>query len=89
MRLDSKVTGTIFKNNGQQIPEDEFVVFRPADNALPDTLEFYLRKCMDLRADKSQLGAVQDLIERVRIWRQEHPDRCKVADVVPGELQVE
>ncbi len=86
-RLDTKVTGRIFKNNGQEVPPDEFIVFRPADNAVPDTLEFYYRKCMDLKADPAQLAAVMSLIDRVQAWREAHPDRLKVPDVAPGELE--
>jgi hypothetical protein len=87
MRLDSKVHGQLIRNrDGQPIPEDEFVVFRPADNALVDTLKFYRAKCAELGADLAQLKAVDSLIERVLLWRQQHPERCKVADVEPGEL---
>ena len=89
MRMDGKVHGTLIRNkDGQEIPEDEFIVFRPADNALEDTLVFYLGKCMELGAAPEQIEAVHKLLARVRRWRAEHPDRCKVADVQPGELQL-
>ena len=36
MRMDTKVHGTLIKNkDGKEIPEDELIVFRPADNAVP------------------------------------------------------
>jgi hypothetical protein len=42
MRMDSKVHGTLIRNrDGREIPEDEFIVFRPSDNAVPRMLEFY------------------------------------------------
>ena len=88
MRLDSKVHGTLVKNkDGKEVPEDEFFVFRTADDAVEDTLVFYLGKCKTLGASREQQDAVVDLLERVRQWRLLHPDRCKVADVEPGELR--
>jgi hypothetical protein len=87
MRLDAKVHGTLIKNkDGREIPEDEFIVFRPADNACLPMLEFYYQMLMEQKAGKLQLAAVSDLIARVRAWRLHHPERCKVADVEPGEL---
>ena len=88
MRLDSKVHGTLIKNkNGKEIPEDEFVVFRPGDDALPETLVFYRDLIVKQGAGKEQVQAVLDLEIRVGLWRRLHPSRCKVADVEPGELQ--
>lgn len=87
-KLDTKVHGTLVRNkNGQEIPPDEFVVFRPGDNSLLPTLNFYYRECEAQGADDAQLKAVDDLIMRVKIWRDDHPNRCKIADVEPGELR--
>jgi hypothetical protein len=87
MRLDSKVHGTIIKNkDGRVIPEDEFVVFRPHDNSFLPTLEFYRQQLIRDGAEQGQLDAVDALVERVRVWRSAHPERCKVADVEPGEI---
>ena len=88
MRLDGKVHGTLVKNkDGREIPEDEFVVFRPADNAFAKILDQYLTTLVIDGASAEQIDAVVKLIGRIRKWRQEHPDRCKVPDVEPGELQ--
>jgi hypothetical protein len=90
MRLDSKVHGTLIKNkDGTEIPKDEFIVFRPHDNALLTTLKVYRLECEAIGADDEQLLAVDQLIRRVEEWRSLHPDRCKVADVQPGELRLE
>lgn len=87
MRLDSKVHGTLVKNkDGQEIPEDEFIVFRPADNAVPEMLVFYRNLLVEQGALPEQVNAVIALEFRVDQWRKLHPDRCKVADVEPGEL---
>lgn len=87
MRLDSKVHGTLIKNkDGKEIPEDEFIVFRPGDNAIVPMLCFYRGKITELGASREQITAVDRLIDRVLDWRDQHPDRCKVPDVQPGEL---
>ena len=87
MRLDSKVHGTLIRNkDGHEIPEDEFIVFRPSDNACFPMLVFYRGLLEGLKAAPEQLAAVDRLIERVHVWRVAHPERCKVADVQPGEL---
>jgi hypothetical protein len=89
MRMDSKVHGTIIRNrDGREIPEDEFVVFRPGDNAVPQTLAFYRSTLILQGASGEQVAAVMALEKRVDEWRRAHPERCKVADVEPGELVV-
>jgi hypothetical protein len=87
MRMDSKVHGRIFKNkDGSEIKEDEFIVFRPSDNAVPEMLVFYRNLLIGQGASKEQVDAVIALELRVGNWRKVHPDQCKVADVRPGEL---
>lgn len=89
-RLDSKVHGTLIRNkDGREIPADEFIVFRPADNAVPEMLAHYAQIIAEQGASREQQMAVVDLQDRVYEWRRAHPDRCKVADVEPGELQTE
>ena len=89
-RLDSKVHGTLIRNkDGREIPADEFIVFRPADNAVLPTLRFYREQLVNDGASSAQIRAVSDLISRVIDWRAAHPTRCHVADVEPGELQLE
>lgn len=86
--LDSKVHGTLIKNkDGKEIPADEFIVFRPGDNAVLPMLGFYRHTLCVQGAANEQLHAVDRLIHRVETWRKLHRDRCKVADVEPGELR--
>ena len=93
MRLDSKVHGTLIKNkDGREIPEDELIVVRPADNAVPEMLVFYRNLLVKQGASEQQVAAVLDLELRVHEWRRSHPDCCKslrpkVVDVQSGELQ--
>lgn len=85
--LDSKVHGTLIKNkDGQEIPVDEFIVFRPSDNAVPTMLRYYRTILLGQGAGLQQMEAVGRLIARVDAWREAHPERCKTADVEPGEL---
>lgn len=86
-KLDSKVHGTLFQNkDGKEIPSDEFIAFRPHDNSLLPTLKFYRGQLLFDGAGPAQIEAVSALIARVEDWRRRHPERCKVADVEPGEL---
>ena len=88
MRMDTKVHGTLIKNkDGKEIPEDEFIVFRPADNAVPEILDFYIVLLIKQGASGAQIDAAIALLRRVHEWRGQHPERCKIADVQPGELQ--
>lgn len=87
-RLDGKFHGRIFKNkNGEEVPPDEFVVFLAKDNAFPATLRFYHEECERQGAAPEQLAAVEAAIERLMVWRAEHPERLKTPDVEPGEIQ--
>jgi len=88
LALDSKVHGTLIKNkDGKEIPADEFIVFRPHDNAVPAMLAFYRRLLEISNASEEQRLSIDWLICRVDAWRKLHPERCKVADVEPGELR--
>jgi hypothetical protein len=91
MRLDGKVRlegGKLIQNkDGKEVPEDEFIVFRPHDNAVIPTLWAYFHECAANMASSEQLDAIKALIARVKAWRETHPERCKVADVEPGEIQ--
>lgn len=87
-KLDDKVHGILFRDkNNEVIPPDEFVVFRPQDNAFPRTLEFYRGECIRLGCDMAQITALDNLITRVSQWRKNHPSRLKLADVEPGECR--
>lgn len=87
MKLDSKVYGTLFKaKDDQRIPDDEYVVFRPADNAFAEMLPFYREACVRNGSDAEQVAAVDRLIARVQAWRAAHPERCKAPDAAGERL---
>ena len=84
--LDGKVHGTLIKNkDGKEIPADEFIVFRPQDNAFRNILPAYRAELVRLNAGTRQIEAVDHLIEKILMWRLENPGRCKVPDCASGE----
>lgn len=86
-KMDLKFSGIITKNKDNSIvPQDQWIVFLVKDNAFLNTLEFYRSECQRLGADRYQLEAVDDLILRVRTWRNNHRELCKVPDTQDGEL---
>lgn len=86
--LDTKVYGVLFTvKDNQPIPPDEFIVFRPHDNLLEATLVYYLGECIARGADQEQVDAVHELLSRVRAWREQHPERCKLPDITPEERE--
>lgn len=86
--LDTKVYGVLFTvKDNKPIPPDEFIVFRPHDDAILLTLEAYRNFCGAVGADPEQIQAVAELISRVRAWREQHPDRCKVPDITSEERE--
>lgn len=87
VKLDGKFHGIIAKNKDQSIvPQDQWVVFLAKDNAFPATLDFYRQECQRQRASQAQLSAVDDLVNRLRDWRDANPSKCKVPDVQPEEI---
>jgi hypothetical protein len=90
-KLDSKFyTGGLFREkDGSKVPPDEFVVFLVHDKNFLKTLHFYREECRLSGCEQPQLEAVDALIERVVAWQAAHPERMKLADVEPNELNLE
>lgn len=89
-KLDAKVYGHLYREaDGMKIPPDEYVVFRPHDKAFLRTLRFYRDECVRQGCLLEQIEAVDALLARVAQWQRDHPERMKVADVEPGELNLE
>lgn len=84
-KLDLKYSGIIYKGL-KQVPADEWIVFRAQDNALVDTLIFYLGKCIQLGIEDDHKQSILDLIGRVRTWRALYPEKCKTPDTEPEDL---
>ena len=87
-KLDGKFHGIVVRDlTGEIVPPDQYVIFLAKDNAFPNTLVFYHNECERHGAGLEQLSAVRRLIERVRMWRLENSELCKVPDAVAGECQ--
>jgi hypothetical protein len=80
VKLDGKYTGTIRKADGTVVPNDEWIVFRAKDLAVPAVLLAYYDECARRGSPESHLKGVMDLYERVDRWQMGHPDQCKVPD---------
>ena len=88
MKLDGKFHGVVVKNkDGSVVPQDQWMVFLAKDNAVPATLDFYREECERVGAKTEQLKAIDDMIDRVRVWRRQNPLLCKVPDVDVGEIK--
>ena len=87
MKLDAKFYGEIKKvKDDSVVPEDEYVVFLGKDNAFPDTVAFYRKRCEELGADAEHLASVDRMIERLTKWRADNPHRLKVPDAKGEKL---
>ena len=87
MKIDGKFFGEIYKNkDGSKVPEDQWIVFLAKDNAVPPMLTFYLAACMEIGADSHHINAVSALKDRVRKWREENPELCKIPDTEVDEI---
>lgn len=95
-KLDKKfytATGTtdrqahIYKaKNDEVVEDDSWVLFLAKDNAFAATLPTYLENCKELGADSTQIKMVEEMIERVTVWRAAHPDLCKVPDATGEQV---
>ena len=87
--LDGKFSGVVHRNkDGRFEPPDSWMVFVARDNCLLPTLGFYREECIRQGAGPNQVASLDALIQRVKKWREAHPDQCKVPDVEIGELIV-
>jgi hypothetical protein len=87
LKLDRKFFGEVFKSkDGSKVPESQWMVFLAKDNAVPATLRFYRTECERLGAKKTQLDAVDAMIQRVDRYRVTYPQLCKVPDATHQEL---
>jgi hypothetical protein len=68
------------------VGEDEYVVFLAKDNAFAAMLPFYVEECNKRGCDQAQQKAAMRLLNDVRAWRREHPERCKDPDAAGETL---
>lgn len=77
-KIDGKFTGQVFDAKGR--PIDDWVVFRPKDNAFAAILPSYIEQCIKLGCSASQIHSAARMVGRVDIWREDNPDLCKNPD---------
>jgi len=86
--LDLKVHGTLVRDaDGEEVDSSTYVVFRPHDNSFLPCLELYREDLAERGASLPRLAEIDELVKRIRAWRDKYPYRCKVPDVEPGELR--
>jgi hypothetical protein len=80
-KMDKKFYGDVYKiKDHTRVSDDEWICFLAKDDAFYATLPTYLRNCIAMGADATQIAMVEALIARVSAWREANPDRCKVPD---------
>jgi len=90
VKLDAKFDGTIRKvKDGSIVPDDQYIVFLIKDNAFWMALQHYRKVCKSAGCDENQLAAVDRMIERGRVWRDENRNLCKWPDISEGEKLLE
>lgn len=86
-KLDAKFFGEVWKaKDNSPVSEDQWCVFLAKDNAFAAVLPIYRTVCASMGADPEQLAALDRMIERVREWRAQYPERCKVPDAAGERL---
>jgi hypothetical protein len=81
MNADQKFYGVVYKvKDHSPVLEDERIVFLIKDNAFAAILQDYRNKCIELGCDMDQIQAVNRMMDRVKAWRDAHPDRLKNPD---------
>lgn len=87
MKLDAKFKGDVYKvKDNSFVQPDEWLVFLAKDNAFAAVLPLYREECVRRGCDAEQIAAVDRAIERVREWRESHPERLKNPDAAGERL---
>lgn len=80
-KMDLKYHGKVFNTEtGEVVPDDEWIVFRAKDKAVPYMLDAYEEACMRLMCDKNHLERIAKLKTRVLNFQVNYPERCKIPD---------
>ena len=67
--------------HGTEHSEDDAILFCAHDAALPFALHAYREESVRLGASAKQIRGIDRLIEDVRLWQAQHPDKVRRADV--------
>lgn len=87
-KLDAKYEGTIRKvKDGTILPPERWVCFDCKDTAFALTLPTYRENCVQLGADPKHIALVDELIQRISLWRAKHLQLLKTPDA-EGEFNL-
>ncbi|GAG92016.1 unnamed protein product, partial [marine sediment metagenome] len=84
MRIDQKYYGDVFKNDGKKVPEEELIIFRAKDRAVPVMLEAYAAECQAIGCSDFHVEGILLLRDRV-IHYQQSTGICKISDTYPED----
>jgi len=74
-RIDTKyrIDGTIIKNDGTPIPDDEpLFLFRAQDKLLPEVLSFYKKLRIKHGASEETIKKMDEQTKRIIEWQKNH-----------------
>jgi hypothetical protein len=83
-QLDGKFCGFVWRRKDGKV-EEQFVIFVPRDNLVPELLSYYAALCVDNVVGPAQIQSVSRLQQRVQTWRDVNLTSCKLPDVNIGE----
>lgn len=76
----------IFKNNGDQVPDDEpLILFRARDRIALPMLAAYRRLCLDDNVTQFQIDALDLVIADFQKFATDYPDRMKQPGITLGK----
>jgi len=79
--MDEKYTGEVYKrDNGEEVPESEWVIFRVTDHLLPNVLRAYMDLCKSVGCSERHINGIGGLLQRVEHWQATHPHRVHMPD---------
>ena len=78
--VDHKYTGEVRKTSDKSQVDTPWILFLAKDDAVPDTLHYYQKKCEELGASPEHVEGIRQLRQRVAEWRETHFEQCKTPD---------
>lgn len=71
-------SGIMDKVTEEILPDEEWFVFRASDMCVDYMLEAYIKKCKFIGGSDSHISAIEKLLERVKQYREDNPDKLFV-----------
>jgi hypothetical protein len=87
MAWDSKF-GRVTTERGTLGEDERVVIFRSKDVLLPDLLVAYHALAMSRGAGMEHMKVIAHLHQDIVEWQQQNPDKVKIPDTLPGQIQI-